>query len=387
MTKYASHVTCLVRGEDFSCAAQTAEEAKKNPNITVMTNTVVESVAGDTTLRSMTYRDKKTGEEKTYTAPEGSTFGLFVFAGYEPATELVKGIAELNPQGYVITDENMKTSCDGLYAAGDIRIKALRQAVTAAGDGALAATELERYALQMQKRTGIRPLRPESAAFAQETTVNAESPAAKSSAIFAPEILAQLQTVFARMEQPLELRLFLDDSDVSQELHIYMKDLCQQTNKLKLTRAEQADEEGAEGSERPYVRVYRQDGSYTGITFHGVPGGHEFTSFVLGLYNASSQGQAVEPSLREKILAWDKPYHLRIFVSLSCTMCPELVTAAQRLATLNSKITTDVYDLNRFPELQKKYQVMSVPCFFLNEDGPQFGKKNIAQLFQMITEH
>ena len=281
----------------------------------------------------------------------------------------------------------MKTSCDGLYAAGDIRIKALRQAVTAAGDGALAATELERYALQMQKRTGIRPLRPESAAFAQETTVNAESPAAKSSAIFAPEILAQLQTVFARMEQPLELRLFLDDSDVSQELHIYMKDLCQQTNKLKLTRAEQADEEGAEGSERPYVRVYRQDGSYTGITFHGVPGGHEFTSFVLGLYNASSQGQAVEPSLREKILAWDKPCHLRIFVSLSCTMCPELVTAAQRLATLNSKIITDVYDLNRFPELQKKYQVMSVPCFFLNEDGPQFGKKNIAQLFQMITEH
>ena len=387
LTKYASHVTCLVRGEDFSCAAQTAEEAKKNPNITVMTNTVVESVAGDTTLRSMTYRDKKTGEEKTYTAPEGSTFGLFVFAGYEPATELVKGIAELNSQGYVITDENMKTSCDGLYAAGDIRIKALRQAVTAAGDGALAATELERYALQMQKRTGIRPLRPESAAFAQETTVNAESPAAKSSAIFAPEILAQLQTVFARMEQPLELRLFLDDSDVSQELHIYMKDLCQQTNKLKLTRAEQVDEEGAEGSERPYVRVYRQDGSYTGITFHGVPGGHEFTSFVLGLYNASSQGQAVEPLLREKILAWDKPCHLRIFVSLSCTMCPELVTAAQRLATLNSKITTDVYDLNRFPELQKKYQVMSVPCFFLNEDGPQFGKKNIAQLFQMITEH
>jgi thioredoxin reductase (NADPH) len=388
LTKYASHVTCLVRGEDFSCAAQTAEEAKKNPNITIMTNTVVTSVTGDTALRSMTYRNKKTGEEKTYTAPEGSTFGLFVFAGYEPATELVKGIAELNPQGYVITDENMKTSCDGLYAAGDIRIKALRQAVTAAGDGALAATELERYALQMQKKTGLRPLRPIPSASVQKPTADAEAPVQKSSAVFAPEILAQLQTVFARMEQPLELRLFLDDSDVSQELHIYMKELCQQTDKLKLTRAEQDSlAESAEGSERPYVRVYRQNGSYTGIAFHGVPGGHEFTSFVLGLYNASCQGQAVEPSLRGKILAWDKPCHLRIFVSLSCTMCPELVTAAQRLATLNSKITTDVYDLNRFPKLQKKYQVMSVPCFFLNEDGPQFGKKNIVQLFQMISEH
>ncbi|MFV0636277.1 FAD-dependent oxidoreductase [Mitsuokella sp. WILCCON 0060] len=383
LTKYASHVTCLVRGDDFSCAEQTAEEAKENPNITVLTNTVVEAAEGDSMLRSLTYKNTRTGEVKTYTAPEGKTFGLFVFAGYEPATELVKGIAARNDKGYVITDENMKTTCDGLYAAGDIRIKSLRQCITAAGDGALAATELERYALAMQKKTGIRPLRP--AAEKKEAPAAkdaAAAPAASASGLFQPEIVAQLQTVFARMEHPLELRLFLDDSAASQELAAYMKELRSLTDKLQVTRAA-ADEDAGE---KPCVRVYRQDKSFAGLAFHGVPGGHEFTSFVLGLYNASGKGQAVEENLRQQILAFDKPCHLRIFVSLSCTMCPELVTAAQRMATLNSKITTGVYDLNRYPDLQKKYQVMSVPCFFINDSGPEFGKKNIAQLFNMISQ-
>lgn len=377
LTKYASHVTCFVRGDDFTCAKATADETKKNPNITVRMHTVVESVEGDTALRRLTYRDTRTGAVKTYTANDGDTFGLFVFAGYEPATELVRQIAELDPQGYVVTDETMKTSCDGLYAAGDIRIKPLRQCITAAGDGALAATELERYALQMQKKTGLRPLRPVQ----KKAGRTAKEPEASTDQIFQPEIIEQLQTVFDRMEQPLVLKLFLDGSQASQELQAYMDELSRLTDKLQVIVAEDGERE----SERPCVRVFRADHSAAGIAFHGVPGGHEFTSFVLGLYNASGPGQAVEASLRQQILAWDKPCHLRIFVSLSCTLCPELVTAAQRLATLNPLITTDVYDLNGYPALRETYQVMSVPCFLINESGPYFGKKSLAQLFSLLT--
>lgn len=80
---------------------------------------------------------------------------VFVFAGYEPATDLVRGTAECDERGYIVTDRLMKTSCEGLYAAGDVCIKPLRQVVTAVGDGALAATELERYAAAMQKRQGF----------------------------------------------------------------------------------------------------------------------------------------------------------------------------------------------------------------------------------------
>ena len=374
LTKYASHVTCLVRGDDFSCAKATADEARNHPDITVRTHTVVESVEGDGLLRRLTCRDTETGEVKTYDAGK-DTFGVFVFAGYEPATELVRGIADLDPKGYVITDASMKTSCDGLYAAGDIRIKPLRQCITAAGDGALAATELERYALQMQKKTGIRPLRP-AAAVPEEPAAEAAS-----SQIFQPEIVKQLQTVFARMDRSLELRLYLEDSSKSGELASYVDELAHLTHKLQVVRVP-AEEAAAEG-ERPCVRVFC-GGEPAGIAFHGVPGGHEFTSFVLGLYNAAGPGQALDESLRQRLLDWDTPCHLRIFVSLSCTLCPELVTAAQRLATLNPRITTDVYDLNLYPALREAYQVMSVPCFLINEDGPHFGKKTAAQLLDLM---
>ena len=136
----------------------------------------------------------------------------------------------------------------------------------------------------------------------------------------------------------------------------------------------------------PCVRVCRPDGSWTGLAFHGVPGGHEFTSFVLGLYNAAGPGQALDEDTRAAIQSIQKPIKLELLVSLSCTMCPELVTAAQRIAAENPHITAQVYDLNHFPDLREKYQVMSVPCLVIN-DGEQvsFGKKNIRQLLELLA--
>ena len=121
-----------------------------------------------------------------------------------------------------------------------------------------------------------------------------------------------------------------------------------------------------------------------GLSFHGVPGGHEFTSFVLGLYNAAGPGQALDPEVKEAIQAMDQPMDLKVLVSLSCTMCPDLVTAAQRLASANSKVTAEVYDLNHFPALREQYKVMSVPCLVMNDIHVSFGKKNVQQLLEWI---
>lgn len=161
LTKYARHVTILIRGEDFSCAKVNADQARKNEKITVLTNTVVDSVDGDTLLREIRYTNRKTGETTTYRAEKGEFIGVFVFVGYEPETTLVAGLAKRDSAGYVITDSNKKTTVEGLYAAGDICVKNLRQVVTAVSDGAIAATELERYAADMQKKTGIKPKLPE----------------------------------------------------------------------------------------------------------------------------------------------------------------------------------------------------------------------------------
>ena len=382
LTKYARHVNILIRKDDFGCAKSVADEAKHHEKITVLTNTEVEEVMGDSVLRAIRYRNNKTGEVTEYKADSGDNIGVFVFAGYEPATELVKGIAELNEQGYVITDENMQTNVAGLYAAGDVRIKNLRQVVTAVGDGALAATELEKYAAAMQRKTGIKPEQPQVATAPSHSAPEADSAPAEASGhksdLFTPEMLTQLNTVFSRMENNLILELHLDDRPVSQELENYMEELAKLTAKLEVRTT------SSDLQHKPCVRICREDGTWTGLAFHGVPGGHEFTSFVLGLYNAAGPGQQLDPDVMTEAQAIAKPVDIKILISLSCTMCPDLVTAAQRLAALNDNISAAIYDLNHFPDLRDKYQVMSVPCMIINDGESSFGKKNARQILDLI---
>ena len=370
LTKYASHVTILIRGDGFTCAPAVAEPALNHEKITVLTNREVLVVSGEGGLDFLKYRDTRTGEVTEYRSESGESFGIFVFAGYAPATELVRGIAELDDNGYIKTDRTQKTSRDGLYAAGDVCIKPLRQVVTAVGDGALAATELERYASAMQKKTGLYPKAPAK-------TVQVQKEASWEDAGLIPEEMkGQLEAVFSRMEKPLRLRLYLDERPISQELKGYMEELGRLTDKLRVEIAEE------KLAERPCVRILREDGTWTGLAFHGVPGGHEFTSFVLGLYNASGPGQTID---QERLKELVRPVRMKILVSLSCTMCPELVTAAQKIAAENPNVTAEVYDLNHFPDLRDTYRVMSVPCLVIN-DGEQvsFGKKNVGQLLDLL---
>lgn len=380
LTKYASHVTVLIRGDGFSCAPSAAEPALTHEKITVLPHTRIEEVSGEAYLDRLRYRNTRTGDVTEYRPAQGDTFGVFVFAGYEPSTELVKGMAELDDRGYIVTDRSQKTSCEGLYAAGDVCIKPLRQVVTAVGDGALAATELERYAAAMQKKTGLRPVRP-----VKEQPVTVQSEVRKTGAeLFTRDMLTQLDAVFQRMAAPLVLKLYLDDTALSAELETYMTQLCTLTEPLTLEKDESMDTEAADIQERPCVRICRADGSWTGLAFHGVPGGHEFTSFVLGLYNAAGPGQALDEETLRRVRALPAA-RMQILVSLSCTMCPELVTAAQRIAAENPQVTAEVYDLNHFPQLRERYHVMSVPCLAVN-DGEKvaFGKKDIRQLAELL---
>lgn len=373
LTKYASHVTILIRGDGFTCASAVAEPALNHEKITVLTNREVLEVSGEGGLDFLKYRDTRTGEVTEYRSESGESFGIFVFAGYAPATELVKGIAELDDNGYIKTDRAQKTSRDGLYAAGDVCIKPLRQVVTAVGDGALAATELERYASAMQKKTGLYPK-------ASAKTVQVQKEASREDAGLIPEEMkGQLEAVFSRMEKPLRLRLYLDERPISQELKGYMEELGRLTDKLRVEIAEE------KLVERPCVRILREGGTWTGLAFHGVPGGHEFTSFVLGLYNASGPGQTIDQESLTRLKELEEPVRMKILVSLSCTMCPELVTAAQKIAAENPHVTAEVYDLNHFPDLRDTYRVMSVPCLVIN-DGEQvyFGKKNVGQLLDLL---
>ena len=379
LTKFARHVTILMLTEDFTCAEAAAEPARRHEKISILPNTELLEVAGENGLTYARWRNTQTNEESEYRSENGETFGVFVFAGYEPASSLVKGLVELDEKGYILTDSSLKTSRDGIYAAGDVCIKPLRQVVTATGDGALAATELEKYAAAMQRKTGLQPQQPTPAV--KELPSAQEAGAVPDGSLFTPEMRQQLDTVFARMERTLQLVLFLDERPVSAELERFMTELAGMTEKLTVQVAERS----VSSQEAPCVRVCLQDGTPAGLAFHGVPGGHEFTSFVLGLYNAAGPGQTLDEATRQAIAALNKPVAMKVLVSLSCTMCPDLVVAAQHIAALNPQVTAEVYDLAHFEQLKERYQVMSVPCLVLDEDQVTFGKKNIQQLLALFS--
>ena len=110
-----------------------------------MWDRVVKELRGDGILRSMVVENVKTGKQTVIEADEEDmTFGLFGFIGYRPKTDLFKDVLTLE-KGYRGTDEDMKTNVDGIFAAGDVRVKSLRQVVTAAADGAIAAVQAEKY--------------------------------------------------------------------------------------------------------------------------------------------------------------------------------------------------------------------------------------------------
>ena len=259
-------------------------------------------------------------------------------------------------------------------------MKPLRQVVTATGDGALAATELEKYVASVHGRTGLRadaPIPKKS-----NTSVNVETQERENGdVLFTDQMRQQLDTVFSRLERLLLLKLYLDNRPVSEELERFITALAALSNKLTVEVADRQVEEAF----APCVEVCLADGTPTGLAFHGVPSGHEFTSFVLGLYNAAGPGQALDDAAKEQIARIQEKTDLKILVTLSCTMCPDLVVAAQRIASLNPNVTAHVYDIRYFENKKREYNVMSVPCMVVNDKDVFFGKKTMQQLLDLLN--
>ena len=423
LTTYASKVTVLVREQDFTCDATVAAAAKNNPKIDVRYQVELQGVtAGQGGLREAAILNRATGQTETWRPADGGTFGVFVFAGYVPATDLVRGVVELDDHGYVVTHDYLRTSVPGVYAAGDLRVKNLRQVVTATADGAIAAVELERYAKQMSEKTGLMPQRPASYVYEQSTaktnaaslddTAPAPAPAKrsadaaaaanavrKSSELFSDATRQQLNVVFGRMSRPVTLALELDDTPLSTELRGFIDALVALSGgKLKSTVVDGEYKKDDTGravfdvdsvlpAARPCVRMV-VDGEPTGLAFHGVPSGHEFNSFVLGLYNVAGPGQPLGDDLIDRSRSITDPLDIMVLVSLTCTMCPETVLASQRIASLNPAVRAEAYDVAHFPELRDHYGAMSVPCIVITRaDGTQqveFGKKSIPQMLELV---
>lgn len=148
IARFARKITFIQNLPELTAIKSLRQKVQGDPKFDFVYNTVVVELKGSGSeglLDTIVAKNEKTGEVTTFKADsEDGTFGLFVFIGLVPQTELFDGKVEMN-RGYVATDDNMRTNIPGVYAVGDCRVKPLRQIVTATADGAIAAMDIERY--------------------------------------------------------------------------------------------------------------------------------------------------------------------------------------------------------------------------------------------------
>ncbi|MBO0440511.1 FAD-dependent oxidoreductase [Candidatus Enterococcus ikei] len=400
LTRYGKSVTMIIREPDFTCAKLTAEAAKQHPDIKIVYNTEVKEITGDDFVRKAVFVNNETGEETTYEAPADSTFGMFVFAGNKPSTEIFEGKVELD-RGYVPTNENMETNVPGVYAAGDLRIKELRQIVTAVADGAIAATNAQKYITEEKTKAGL-PIVNERMekrlakqhAENKEVQPKAEKKPAKATSgnntWFPDAMREQLGGIFGKLTKNVTLLQVMDSSEEkSLELNSFLTEFASLSDKILLETVQKgadADVEAKYGIDKlPSVVVLNDQGEYTGIKFSGIPSGHEVNSIVLAVYNVGSAGQPIEEPVVDKIKELPKK-KVQIFVSLTCHYCPDVVAACQRIASINHNVEAEMIDIGVFPELKTEKKIMSVPAMIIDDKDIVFGSKNMDEIIEILEK-
>ncbi|MDR3137204.1 MAG: FAD-dependent oxidoreductase [Coriobacteriales bacterium] len=486
LTRFARSITLIVRGDSLKVPRRVADSVFAHPKITVRFNTEIQEAGGDERLRFALFRDNKTGETWRYepTQPDES-FGIFVFAGYVPQTAEYAKALRLDDNGYIPTDESMRTNVDGVYAAGDVRPKELHQLVTAVSDGAIAATNAEMYVDALRARLGMPALGtaeaeaelatqtaqtqnpealvcptkqdvaegPEALVCPAGTTQSAGAtsgagsdplvcpatgdddspevltcPAAADSAaadmaqdrgssaggplsdddsqsvsamastnkspvptaqFFDSELVAELEPVLARFQNEVGITAILDDSqDLDARMRDFVTEFVALTSKVKATfLASGVDtqcEEELGARLLPSLVLTDAAGKPLGVQFHGVPTGHEINPFVQALYYASGAVQKLDASQAQRIASLTRPLNIKVGVSLSCTLCPDVVAHTQLIALHNPFVVAEMIDVAHFPQFKGHWGIMSVPAVVINDERVAFGKRDMNGLLSLL---
>ncbi len=384
LSDIAERVHMIVRSDGLSCPDALREKIYARENINVHTDCEIMSVRGEDKPTAVTVRNRLTGEQRVFERNDG--YGIFVFAGSSPGSAPFKNMAETDEKGYIITDESLATSeGGGIYAAGDVRKKELRQVVSACADGALAAHGVEKYIrAERASRGSVLPDGARSSAEKKTRGIEGSGASAHncSDAVFAYASYdsdnAGERTAGGANDGALEkvgvtLEVHAGDDTESERLKVLIFDICSRSDGVTYR------EKDAQGEEHlPFVKII-PEGREAVLTFYGVPSGYEYDSF-LSCIGSAAQYRTLSREhcfFAEKI---KKPIVVQVLVTSSCPACPATVEALGQAAAISENIVAQVYDAAFFTDVREHYGISSVPCLTLNGETAAFGSMDFSAL-------
>lgn len=388
LTKFAKKVTIIAREPDFTCAKSIAEKVLKNPKIEVHFNSEILEATGEEKLERAKFRNNVTKTIWEFKPEENESFGIFVFIGYEPQSKIFKDKVQMDKYGYIMTNEDLETNVKDVYAVGDIRPKKLRQVVTAVADGALASTVLEKIIEEKRERLGLKTHKiHEEKSKEEEVKENINS-----QKFLSEDLRSQLREIFKKFVSPVKLVAILDEyKELSGDIKKLLLELDELSEKITVSLYKKGEnislEKNIDAQDYPTIAILDSNDNYRGVKFTGLPSGHELNSFILAMYNIAGPGQAISEELLKEIETIDKPIKLKIAVSLSCSLCPEVVVGAQRIATLNKNVQAEMVEIFAFPGIREQYKIMSVPAIIINDKEISFGKKSMDEIIKLIKKN
>lgn len=207
------------------------------------------------------------------------------------------------------------------------------------------------------------------------------------------KLCQDIEGILKKLLKPVTVKAVLDmDYEKSREMAAFLKRFSQIPSGAPITLELYSvkETEGAQGEELlqslkldtgylPATGLYT-DGEYSGVSFHGIPGGKEINAFILAIYNLAGPGQELNEGTRKKIQKLKRPVHVKICVSLGCHHCSGLVTSCQRIAMMNPLIEAEMIDANLYPDLVEKYQIKRVPFMIVNDKDTYTGPRSIEDL-------
>ena len=206
-------------------------------------------------------------------------------------------------------------------------------------------------------------------------------------ALLDQSIIDQLKQYFNGMPEAITISAFLDESDKSIELDGFLQEIDNVSDKVNYVRntfGNNKDLETELGITRPISFTLIKNDNKTGINFYGIPGGHEFNTFILAILGLVGIGKKLDDDKLAKISSINKELNVETFIALSCTHCPEVVQALNLIAINNKNVKSSMIDTGVFFDEAKAKDIQAVPFIYINGEMASVGAKTLDELIDLL---